>query len=203
MFPPPSQNTVGVCNQITLLNIYYIISRMVTLLKAMDVPIQVSDNYDFTASFTYIHTFIHTTYIHTYMHIYTHTYIHTHTHTTNYSGTRCLIKTKDWGKFEDKIVSILLSRFNCVNNFCDLTKCDEELGEKVKQSTDTDELMLNFTSIITANCDAAFEVSTVGYRSTRGRRITWWLRRFASRNRALALRNDCVVNSSKNTPWIT
>ena len=38
-------------------------------------------------------------------------------------------------------------------------KCDEELGEKVKQSTDTEELMSKFTSIITATCDAAFKVS--------------------------------------------
>jgi hypothetical protein len=31
--PPPSHDTVGVCNQITLLILYYIISGMVTLLK--------------------------------------------------------------------------------------------------------------------------------------------------------------------------
>lgn len=72
-------------------------------------------------------------------------------------------------------MSNLLSRFNCVNNSSDLTKCDEELGEKIKQSTDTDELMLKFTSIITATCDAAFNVSRDGDRVTEGR-VPWWTR---------------------------
>ena len=43
MIPPPSQNTMGICNQITLLILYYISSRMVTLPKVTDAPIQVSD----------------------------------------------------------------------------------------------------------------------------------------------------------------
>jgi len=41
MVPPPSQNTVGVCNQITLLILYYGISWLVTLLTVNDAPIQV------------------------------------------------------------------------------------------------------------------------------------------------------------------
>jgi len=36
MVPPPSQNTVGVCNQITFLSLYYISSRLVTLIKVID-----------------------------------------------------------------------------------------------------------------------------------------------------------------------
>jgi len=51
---PPSQNTVGVCNQITLLIPHSIISRLVTLLKITDDPIQVSDIFDFTVSFKFI-----------------------------------------------------------------------------------------------------------------------------------------------------
>jgi len=39
MFPPPSRNTVGVCNQITLLIPYYNSARLVTLLKIIDAPI--------------------------------------------------------------------------------------------------------------------------------------------------------------------
>jgi len=46
MVPPPSQNIVGVCNQITLLIPYYISSRPVTLLKISDAPIKVSDIFD-------------------------------------------------------------------------------------------------------------------------------------------------------------
>jgi len=57
-----------------------------------------------------------------------------------------------------------------MNNYSDLLKCDEELSEKVKQSTDTDELMSKFTSIVTAICDAAFKVSRAGDRVTKGRR---------------------------------
>jgi len=92
-----------------------------------------------------------------------------------------------------------------VNNSCDLTKCDEDLGEKVKQSTDTDELMSKFTSILTATCDEASEVSSAGDPFAGGRRIGWWRRRITiPRRRELILRrgyqmrrNDCAVTSSK------
>jgi hypothetical protein len=36
LVPPPDQNSVGVCNQITLRMLYYIISSLVTLLKVTD-----------------------------------------------------------------------------------------------------------------------------------------------------------------------
>ena len=54
MVPSPSQNTVGVCNQITLLILYYISSRLVTLLKVTDAPIQVCDIFYLTDSFQFI-----------------------------------------------------------------------------------------------------------------------------------------------------
>ena len=41
MVPLPSQNTVGVCNHITLLILYYISPSLVTLFKVIDAPIQV------------------------------------------------------------------------------------------------------------------------------------------------------------------
>jgi hypothetical protein len=37
--PPPSQNTVGVCNLITFLILYYVSSRLVTFLKVNDAHI--------------------------------------------------------------------------------------------------------------------------------------------------------------------
>ena len=43
MLAPPSQNTVGVYNQITLLILYHISSRLVALLKIIDAPIQVTN----------------------------------------------------------------------------------------------------------------------------------------------------------------
>ena len=54
MVPPPSQNTVAVCNQITLLILYYISSRLLSLLNITDVPIQVSDIFYLTVSFKFI-----------------------------------------------------------------------------------------------------------------------------------------------------
>ena len=50
MVPPPSQNTVGVCNQITLLILYFINYSLVTLYIVIDTPIQVYDNLDLTGS---------------------------------------------------------------------------------------------------------------------------------------------------------
>ena len=51
---PPSQNTVTICNQITLLIPYYISSTLVTLLKIIYAPIQVSEFVDLTVSFKVI-----------------------------------------------------------------------------------------------------------------------------------------------------
>ena len=47
---PPSQNTVGICNQITFAILHYISSRLETLLKVTDAPIQVSNIFDLTVS---------------------------------------------------------------------------------------------------------------------------------------------------------
>ena len=64
-------------------------------------------------------------------------------------------------------------------------------GQKVKQSTDTEELMSKFTSIITANCDAVFKVSRARDRDTKGRRIPWWTSELTIlRKRALSLRRN-------------
>jgi len=43
MLPPPSPNTVAVCNNITFLILYYIRSRLVNLLQVTIVPIQLFD----------------------------------------------------------------------------------------------------------------------------------------------------------------
>ena len=53
MFPPSSPNTVAVCNQITLLILYYISYRLVTLLKITDAPIQVSDIFQLSVNFKF------------------------------------------------------------------------------------------------------------------------------------------------------
>jgi hypothetical protein len=47
-------NTVGVCNPITLLSLYYISSRLVNLLQITDDTVKVSDILDITVSFKFI-----------------------------------------------------------------------------------------------------------------------------------------------------
>src|SRR5215470_9196989 len=54
MIPPPSQTIVGVCNQVTLLILYYISSRLVPPLKVIDTLIQVSDILVRTVCFKFI-----------------------------------------------------------------------------------------------------------------------------------------------------
>jgi hypothetical protein len=99
------------------------------------------------------------------------------------------MKTEDWGKFENKLASNLITGFGCVNNSGDHAKCDVELGEKVMQSTDTEELVSKFSSIITATCDAAFKVSRTRDCDTKGRSVPWWSNEFTVlRNRALTFR---------------
>jgi len=54
MDPPLSQNTVGICNQMTLLILYYISSRLLTLLKVTDAPIQVPIIFYLTVIFKFL-----------------------------------------------------------------------------------------------------------------------------------------------------
>ena len=49
--PLPSQNSVAVCNQITILISYFISSGLVTILKVTDAPTHVSDILGPTVSF--------------------------------------------------------------------------------------------------------------------------------------------------------
>ena len=51
IFPPPNQNTVGACDQITCQIFYCISSSLVTLLKVTDAPIQVPYNFNPAVSF--------------------------------------------------------------------------------------------------------------------------------------------------------
>jgi len=54
LFSPPRQNIVGVCKQITVLTFYYIRYRLVTLLKIIDAPTQVSDIFYLSLSYKFI-----------------------------------------------------------------------------------------------------------------------------------------------------
>ena len=51
---PPCHNTVGVCNQISFLVLYYNSSRLVPLLKVINAPIQVPDIVDLTVTFQFL-----------------------------------------------------------------------------------------------------------------------------------------------------
>ena len=50
IFSLPNQNTVGVCNQITILILYYKSFRLVTLVEITDTPIRVSDIFYLTVT---------------------------------------------------------------------------------------------------------------------------------------------------------
>ena len=54
MFPLPSHSSVGVSNLITFLILLYFSSRLVTLLKVTDAPIQVPDIVVITVCFKFI-----------------------------------------------------------------------------------------------------------------------------------------------------
>jgi len=57
MIPEPSQCTVGVCKQISLLILYYISSRLTKHLKIIHAAVQVSDIFHLTVSFKFIYIF--------------------------------------------------------------------------------------------------------------------------------------------------
>jgi hypothetical protein len=52
--PPPRHNAVGVCNQVTLIILYYPSSRLIPLLDDINAPIQVPDIVYLTASFQFL-----------------------------------------------------------------------------------------------------------------------------------------------------
>ena len=52
--PPPSQNTVAVCNQINFLTLYYISSRLFTFLKGTDAPIQAPNIFYLAVCFKFL-----------------------------------------------------------------------------------------------------------------------------------------------------
>ena len=62
MVPPPSQNSVLICNQITLLILHYISSRLVTLLQVADAPVHVPNIFRLTLSSSSILAFRYTTF---------------------------------------------------------------------------------------------------------------------------------------------
>jgi len=52
--PPPRHNTVGVCNQISILVLYYNSSRLVPLLEVINAPTQAPYIVDLTVSFKFL-----------------------------------------------------------------------------------------------------------------------------------------------------
>jgi len=54
MVPPLSQNTVGVCNEITFVILHYISSKLVNLLKVINAPIQVPNIFYLTVSYNFL-----------------------------------------------------------------------------------------------------------------------------------------------------
>ena len=54
MVPPPCHNTVGVCDQLSFVALYYNSSRLVSLLEVINAPIQVPDIVDVNVIFKFL-----------------------------------------------------------------------------------------------------------------------------------------------------
>ena len=107
----------------------------------------------------------------------------------HYPGKRYFTKIDDWEPFVNKLVMNLLAKFSCRNCPNDVTKCDEELSNKVKQHPDTGGTMHKFLSTVTAGCDSASKASRPGKRANKERSIPWWTSDFTVlRKKELALR---------------
>jgi hypothetical protein len=116
--------------------------------------------------------------------------------TFNHTRKRYLTKAADLGKFVNNMVSNLQSGFNCLS---DLTQCDQELGEIVKQHTNIDWLVEKYTSIVTETCSAVFKISRARNRVTKGRSIPWWtseLTVIRKRTPALRRRHQWTTNNN-------
>ena len=56
---PPRHSTVGVCKQLSFLVLYYKSSRLLSILKIINVPIQVIEIVDLTVSFKFLNFSFH------------------------------------------------------------------------------------------------------------------------------------------------
>jgi hypothetical protein len=118
--------------------------------------------------------------------------------TFNHTQKQYLTKAADWGKFAN-LVSNMQSGFNCLSDTSDLTQCDQELGEIVKQHTNIDWLVEKYTSIVTETCSAVFKVSRAGNRVTKGTSVPWWTSELTVlRKRTLALRRRYQRTTNNN-----
>jgi len=102
-FPPPSENTVAVCNQITFLISYSISSRLVTLLKITDAPIPVSDVFLSFCKFKFIN-FCHKLAIKTFLFLLTITCI-------SPLDAKCIVEFK-WQKRLSESATTLLYKYS-------------------------------------------------------------------------------------------
>ena len=78
----------------------------------------------------------------------------------NYTGVRYITKQEDYKKFDTNLATNFISTFNCINTM-DANKLDEELQGKVKQYN-TEDLIHDCLSYVTAACNTAFQISKGG-----------------------------------------
>jgi len=86
-------------------------------------------------------------------------------------GVRYITNQEDYKKFDTNLTTNFISTFNCINN-TDANKLDEELQGKVKQYN-TEDLIHDCFSCVTATCNTAFRISKGGKLKTR-RTVPWW-----------------------------
>jgi len=84
----------------------------------------------------------------------------------------------------------LKENFDCPDDKSDWTACDNEISQKIKLHPDTDRVIQNFTSAITAACDKTFQVTKPGNQAAKKRSVPWWTKDLTLlRKKTLALRH--------------
>jgi len=89
----------------------------------------------------------------------------------NHMGVRYITNQEDYKKFDTSLATSFISTFNCTNK-TDANKLDEELQGEVNQYN-TEDLIHDCFSCVTAACNTAFRISKSRKQKTR-RIIPWW-----------------------------
>jgi len=89
----------------------------------------------------------------------------------NYMGVRYITNQEDYKKFDTNLATNFISTFKCINK-TDANKLDEELQGKVKQYN-TEDLIHDCFSCVTAACNTAFRISKGGKLKTRRTGPRW------------------------------
>ena len=108
---------------------------------------------------------------------------------TKHTAKRYNTKAERRGTFAHHLARNLRTNFDCSDDTSDWTVCDNEISQKIKLYSDTDQVIRKFTSAITAACDRTFQATRSGYQAEKKRSVPWWTKDLTLlRKKTLALR---------------